>query len=353
MKEKIMVVTFLIIIFSAFIAFVCIPDVKLSYLERRTLNQFPTEFDEEFTDKLDDYIVDQFPLRNSLIKLNSLINRNVYGIKDTNDVYVVGDTLVDKEPVIKDKEVNGFVNKMNKIISKYLTNSNVYYSVIPDKAYFLDDSNYLKLDYDKMYSMLEEINGKYIDIKSVLELNDYYKTDIHWKQENLDKVVKVLIENMGKKYVNTKYETKTFLGFAGASYSKAGGVVEKDILNYLTNADIENAKVTHLEYGDKKVYDEKRLTGIDPYDVFLSGATSFIEIENKNANSSEELVIFRDSFSSSLIPLLIPYYSKITVVDLRYIMLDLAASKIDFTNKDVLIIYSTTVINTSNILKVY
>lgn len=353
MKDKIMVVTFLIIIFAAFIAFICIPDVKLSYFERRTLAQFPTEFDGKFTSNLDGYIVDQFPLRNSLIKLYSLVNRNVYGIKDTNDVYVVGDTLIDKAPAIKDKEVTGFVNKMNKVISKYLGEANVYYSVIPDKAYFLDGSKYLKLDYDKMYSMLEEINGKYIDVKSVLELNDYYKTDIHWKQENLDKVVKVLTEKMGNKYVNTEYETKTFMEFAGASYSKSGGVVEKDTLNYLTNADIENAKVTHLEYGEKKVYDEPKLTGVDPYDVFLSGPTSFIEIENKNANSSKELVVFRDSFSSSLIPLLIPYYSKITVVDLRYITLDFAASKIDFTNKDVLILYSTTVINTSNILKVY
>ena len=72
MKEKIMVVTFLIIIFSALIAFICIPDVELSYFERRNLTQFPTDFDEDFTEELDDYILDQFPLRNSLIKLNSL-----------------------------------------------------------------------------------------------------------------------------------------------------------------------------------------------------------------------------------------------------------------------------------------
>jgi len=353
MKEKIMTITFLVIIFGAFIAFICIPDIKLSYFERRNLSQFPADFDEDFTEELDDYIVDQFPLRNSLIKLNSLISRNVYGIKDTNDVYVVGDILVDKEQAIKEKEVIGFVNKMNKIIEKYLVNANVYYSAIPDKAYFLDENKYLKLDYDKFYEMLQGINAKYIDVKSVLELNDYYKTDIHWKQENLDKIVKTLMPNMGKNYIQTEYETKTYLGFAGASYSKAGGVVEKDTLNYLTNYVIENAKVTHLEYGDKKVYDEPRLNGVDPYDVFLSGATSYIEIENIFSNTDDELVIFRDSFSSSLIPLLIPYYSKITVVDLRYITLDLAASRIDFDNKDVLMIYSVPVINSSSTLKVY
>lgn len=353
MRNKIMTITFLIIIFSAFIAFICIPDIKLSFFERRNLSQFPTKFDEDVTEELDDYIVDQFPLRNTLIKLNSLISRNVYGIKDTNDVYVVGDMLVDKEYPMKDKEVAGFVNKMNKVISTYLGNSNVYYSVIPDKAYFLDSEEYLKLDYNKFFETVKEINGKYIDVTSVLELNDYYKTDIHWKQENLDKIVKTLVPNMGKNYIETEYQTKTYLGFAGASYSKAGGVVEKDTLNYLTNYVIENAKVTHLEYKDKKVYDEPKLTGVDPYDVFLSGATSYIEIENIFSDTTDELVIFRDSFSSSLIPLLLPYYSKITVIDLRYITLDIAASKTAFDGKDVLMLYSVPVINSSSTLKVY
>lgn len=353
MKEKIMVVTFLIIIFGAFIAFVCIPDTTLSYFERRSLKQFPTKLDEGFTENLDDYIVDQFPLRNDLIKLNSLISRNIYGIKDTNDVYVVGDILVDKEPAIKEKEVTGFVNKMNTIISRYLEKANVYYSVIPDKAYFLDETKYLKLDYDKFYEKLQGIEAKYIDVKSVLTLDDYYRTDIHWKQENLDKIVKTLMLNMGKNYIQTEYETKTYLGFAGASYSKAGGIVEKDTLNYLTNSIIENAKVTHLEYGDRTVYDEERLSGVDPYDVFLSGATSYIEVENILSETDNELIIFRDSFSSSLIPLLVPYYNKITVVDLRYITLDLAASRIDFDNKDVLMLYSVPIINSSSTLKVY
>lgn len=353
MKEKIMTITFLIIIFGIFIAFIGIPDEEVSSFERRKLSHFPTNFDADFTEKLDDYIVDQFPYRNSFIKLNSLISRNIYGIKDTNNVYIVDDILIDKEAVIKEKEVTGFVTKMNKITSKYLENANVYYSVIPDKAYFLDENKYLKLDYDKLYKNLEEINGEYIDVKSILTLDDYYKTDIHWKQENLDKVVNALMSNMGKNYIQAVYGIKTYSGFAGASYSKAGGVVKKDTLKYLTNNVIENAKVTHLEYGTKKVYDVQKLSGVDPYDVFLSGATSYIEIENTFSENNEQLVIFRDSFSSSLIPLLLPYYSKITVIDLRYITLDLAASKIDFNNKDVLMIYSVPIINNSSTLKVY
>ena len=135
-----------------------------------------------------------------------------------------------------------------------LQSSNVYYSIIPDKAYFLDGNKYLKMDYTKLYTDLKNINGSYIDIASVLTLEDYYKTDIHWKQENLDKVVKALMPNMGNPYIELEYEPKIHEGFAGASYSKAGGVVAKDTLTYLSNYIIDSAAVNHIEYGRLRCY---------------------------------------------------------------------------------------------------
>ena len=54
----------------------------------------------------------------------------------------------------------------------------------------------------------------------------------------------------------------------------------------------------------------------------------------------------------SLAPLLIPYYRKITLIDLRYINYDIVSNITVFNNKDVLFIYSAQVINNSNLLKV-
>ena len=64
------------------------------------------------------------------------------------------------------------------------------------------------------------------------------------------------------------------------------------------------------------------------------------------------MIIFRDSFASSLAPLLIPYYQKITLIDLRYININYIAPQIDFQNKDVLFLYSTLIVNNSFILKI-
>lgn len=93
--------------------------------------------------------------------------------------------------------------------------------------------------------------------------------------------------------------------------------------------------------------------GIDSYDVYLSGASSVIKIYNDNSKTDRKLVLIRDSFGSSLAPLLVGNYSVITLVDFRYINFDLVNDLVDFDGADVLILYSTLVVNDSGSLKIY
>jgi hypothetical protein len=70
-------------------------------------------------------------------------------------------------------------------------------------------------------------------------------------------------------------------------------------------------------------------------------------IENPNAGNDKELVIFRDSFGSSLAPLLVENYSKITLVDIRYVSSENIGRFIGFSdNCDVLFMYNTGTLNT-------
>ena len=87
------------------------------------------------------------------------------------------------------------------------------------------------------------------------------------------------------------------------------------------------------------------------YNIFLNGPSSLINITNPAATNEKELILFRDSFASSLAPLLLPFYKKITLIDLRYVKMDYVANLVDFQNKDVLFIYSPLIINNSSILK--
>ena len=59
---------------------------------------------------------------------------------------------------------------------------------------------------------------------------------------------------------------------------------------------------------------------------------------------------YRDSFGSSIAPLLIENYRKITLIDFRYINEKLIEQYIKFENQDILFLYSVPVLN-SGILK--
>ena len=64
------------------------------------------------------------------------------------------------------------------------------------------------------------------------------------------------------------------------------------------------------------------------------------------------LVVFRDSFGSSLIPLLAEGYGTVYAVDIRYIASDALQRVVSFPQgADVLFLYSTTVLHNSITLK--
>ena len=81
-----------------------------------------------------------------------------------------------------------------------------------------------------------------------------------------------------------------------------------------------------------------------------------VTIENENAATDRELVIFRDSFGSSISPYFAEGYAKITILDprvlptmtLNYFVQN---GTISFEGADVLFMFSSTLLNNSNELK--
>ena len=125
-----------------------------------------------------------------------------------------------------------------------------------------------------------------------------------------------------------------------------------ETLTYLTSAAMEQVKVDNWdETAPAAIYDVAALEGDSPYDVFLSGPTPLVTLENPNATSDKELVIFRDSYSCSLAPLLVEQYKTVTLVDLRYMMSSFLPQYVDFAGKDVLFLYNEQVVNHSEMLK--
>ena len=157
---------------------------------------------------------------------------------------------------------------------------------------------------------------------------------------------------MSFEYKNIDYKINSYDKFYGVYYGESAINRSPETIKYLTNDIIDNASVKYLENKNlNKVYSMGKLTSLDSYEVYLDGASSFIEITNENSFNDKELVIFRDSFGSSIAPLLIPYYKKITLIDNRYINSNTFLNYIEFNNQDVLFIYGTLIINDSFSLK--
>ena len=65
------------------------------------------------------------------------------------------------------------------------------------------------------------------------------------------------------------------------------------------------------------LYDTSKLKGKDKYALFLGGNYPILDIKT-TADSTDRLLIIKDSYANSLIPLLTAHYENIYVVDLRY-----------------------------------
>ena len=353
MKNKIITITFLgyIILFS--FLHIAFKDNEISTVERRELAVFPEiVFTSEYITKVEKYLLDHFPYRNEYRSIKAMYNYNIMQKLDNNGIYIKDNSIYKSNYPTDTKSVNNFISKTSKIKELLTEDNNTYIMIVPDKNYYLKDKNFLHIDYDYIYNEVDKLNITNIDIRNIMALEDYYETDTHWKQENLDKVVYEMSKKMNFDYKKQNYVVNEYGNFYGVYYGESALKRNPEKLTYLTNTTIDNVVVKYQE-NDKlfTVYNKEKLTGLDAYEVYLDGASQYIEITNNASKTNKELVIFRDSFGSSIAPLLIEYYSKIILIDNRYISSDYFLENIEFTNQDVLFLYSTLIINTSGTLK--
>lgn len=348
-KNKVVVILFGLIIYGFFFLNLVTPDKKSSVSERRKLEQFPKVslkaiIKGDFFKKFDNYSMDQFYQREKFRKLKIKTDMLVLG--NYNNMQMDKDYIYEALYPLNEKSVNNLVNKINNIIDSYLDDTNkVYYSLIPDKGYYINNS--LKLDYTRLVSLYKRVKGNYIDLFNILSLNDYYKSDTHWKEENLLKVGKELARKMDFTF-DDNISFKDVAGFNGVYGSRL--VLDKDLDKIVVaeNAFINNAVVYDLTSNKKiDIYNNDKINSLDKYDIYLNGASGLLKIDNLLENSGKRLIIFRDSYTSSLAPLLISGYKEIILVDTRYISPKVLNNYINFKDADILFLYGTIMANNS------
>ncbi len=361
-KNILMTSVFVVIIGSFTLFHLILPDGEVFSWERRKLQQMPeislgSLFDGYFMHNFETYLTDQFPLRDSFRTLKARFHFNVLGQKDNNDIVIINGSATKLDRKINGVSVGHFTDKITKLYDTYLqdTDCKVYFSLIPDKNAFLTKGTvYPHFEFDELYELtVENLPEAFteIKIKSLLSSDMYYTTDSHWKQEEIIPVANHIRKELGLSPLS-ELQKKDAGEFYGVYYGQSALPLKADKLLYMTNEEIDGATVTNIEKeGVTKVYDLSKLDALDRYDIFLSGAVSIIEINNPKGEEGKELILFRDSFSSSLAPLLIPGYSKVTLIDTRYIPTNMVERFVKFDKQDVIFIYGTAIVNNSSSLR--
>ena len=340
------------------------PRTEISEAERRPLAQMPeikaeTIFNGKFMSQFEDFALDQFPLRDTFRQVKSLFHYYVLGQKDNNDIYIADGFAVKQEYPYNPSSVDHALNRFHYLYEKYLkeSGSEIYMTIVPDKGYYLGESSgHLTMDYEAMFAdFRNEMSwAQFVDITDTLSAEDYYRTDTHWRQENILDAAGKLCEALGVSVPKAEDYTPAALErpFYGVYYGQAALPMKPETMYVLESDLLKDCTVLDWESGKHNgIYDLSKLESRDLYDVFLSGSRSLLTIENPNASTDRELIVFRDSFGSSMVPLLVSDYAKVTLVDIRYIQIDVLGRFLEFNGQDVLFLYSTLVLNNSSTIK--
>lgn len=340
------------------------PADTLSTAERRTLAQFET-FDDwrpaagqektlaNYFAQLETVCLDQFPARQVFRELRAGAKSTVFFQRDAGGYYLADGSIGKIDTELSESALTDALSAITTLDGSLFADAKRYYAIVPDKGYYLAGANgYPALDYDALFSTADSAlaeTAEKIDLTQLLSAEDYYRTDPHWKQETLLPVADAILTAMDAAPLasQTQWSEERFTPFYGASVGHSALRTKSDDIVCLSAEDFADVTVYNYETGKtEQVYEPDDFKGVDPYDVYLGGAAAMLRIENPTQTNGRRLIVLRDSFASSLAPLLIPAYSEITLADIRYVSPRQLPMLLEADSQtDVLYLYSTSVLN--------
>lgn len=288
---------------------------------RFSINKFVNgSFQEEY----EEYINDQFPLRNQWISIKSLNEYLLGKIENNGIIYGENKWLFEKFTSLNKVKLSNNINAINQFSKKYdksvsvmiVPNSyEIYSEDLPRGLYQIEQEKIIK----GLYSNLIYSNNINLLDKFKNEKNNYiyYKTDHHWTTYGAYLAYCSFIESIGMKPINLNYyNSNEISGFYGSYFSKAKPFnISSDIIKYY---DFEGLEMNILgEEVYNSIYDFSKINSRDKYSMFIRGNNALTIIDNKNLKNGKKILVIKDSFANSLVPFLTQNFEEVHVIDLR------------------------------------
>lgn len=362
MRNKVKVIIFIIFIYFITILSLFSKDKSFSENENRYLATKPKFTfqklkDGLYTKEYEEYITDQFILRDKWISIKTYSERFILK-KDINGVYFgKDDYLIEKYEGFNEDQVNKNINRLNEFISTYskkIGENHVKVMIVPTSSEVLKDKLPLFAYDNTQKNLINYINnilpeGTAIDLMDVFEKYNneyiYYRTDHHWTSlgayyayKSWGQELNIEIYNMSDFNIE-----EVSNDFYGTIYSKVNTKVKADSIHLYSLKDKDIEYKLEYDLGQKvtdSIYDFKKLEGKDKYAVFLGGNNGLVNIRT-NVDNNRKLLIIKDSFANSFVPFVINNFSQVSVVDFRYYNMKISEyiEKEDFT--DILFLYNS------------
>ena len=296
--------------------------------ENRTMTSPPELFDEEeglqwdYLSKIGDYFDEHFAFRSELVSLDAWVRTTVFGVSPVSEV-IVGEngwlyytaTLDDfqhKNPA-SDRMLFNIAHNIS-LMQRYTESLGMdfLFTVAPNKNSLYTENMPLRLmyqveeqsDMDRLLFWLDKERVNYVDLFSLFGEQEevlYYQKDSHWNRKGAVMVYNALLDACGKEhetYENSQTQiVNDYYGDLNRMLFPIGGEPEQEI---------------YYMGGNEWMY-RKGETVEDSL------------IITESAEGSQTLLMYRDSFGNSLLPLLAGEYSQ-AVFSKRvpYTMTDLA-----------------------------
>lgn len=309
------------------------PTRVFSEAENRELNGFPqfsvaTLLDGRFMDSMNDYLDDQFAGRDYCVRVQSVLEYTL-GKRELNGIYIGNNAMLphlsaeNKFSAQNIAGVNDFAAQYGipTCIMLVPSSASVQPELLPLFAESWDEQAYISNAYSRMDSGVVPVSV-FETLRSHSEEYIFYRTDHHWTTYGAWLGYQKLASALGLEAHEQNDFEKTVLstGFYGSYNSKTGfpfiGADTMELYEYgRANRYEVFSGSKSIEY--PSVYFEEFLNQKDKYSFFMGQVQPLTKIYTESA-SGKRLIVFKDSYAHSLLPMIFSDYSEITLVDLRF-----------------------------------
>lgn len=347
-------IIFAMLLFGFALAFLILPDNSFSAEENRSLRTFPRfNFEKlvsgDFSDEINDYFADQFPLRDTLVGLKGLTEIGLG--KGENNGILLGDggqlaeRLYDVYGLDADAELDAFdtahIRASAEGLNRVSASLDLPFSVLltgrtidvtsssfdypSDISHFLQEVVKDALNEDVSY--VETIDS--LRLRHEMGEYVYYKTDHHWTTLGAYYAYAEVMKSFGMAEAvipSEAFEKRTVsTSFYGTAWS-AGGmkfVAPDSVELWLLGNEDEFAVIADGRDLDG-LYSMSYLEKKDHYSVFLDGTHDVVTVTKRTGEARPTLLIFKDSFANALAPFLVQHFD--------LVLLNFSSTRTDYTD---------------------